>query len=348
MYLFRRAQGNWLSKSGYITALRPHSHLPRTHAHLSKTSRVCDYVPLWLLSHRPSISWSRRDPSWPCAAQNGWHQDDQDQPGRRCCVHRCGQQDAGGGSEGEHWRAVACWEVAAPSRCPMRPVPATGALHGGGPPTPNLNMRATYAHAPSTPLHEGPELSQAPHKPLPPSSAAHSRLPASPHPSPTPSTLTQNLTFDNSFVRELPGDPEKTNSLRQVFGSFFSPVQPTPANGEPWTVTFSPEVCELLSLDPSECQRPEFAMIFSGAAPLPGGAPYAQCYGGEACPVDETPAYYFGGASESLDTGLMLCLLRAGHQFGSWAGQLGDGRAITLGEVLNDKGERWELQLKVR
>lgn len=34
-----------------------------------------------------------------------------------------------------------------------------------------------------------------------------------------------------------------------------------------------------------------------------------------------------------------------GHQFGSWAGQLGDGRAISLGEVLN-AGKRWELQLK--
>lgn len=42
--------------------------------------------------------------------------------------------------------------------------------------------------------------------------------------------------------------------------------------------------------------------------------PYAQCYGG--------------------------------HQFGSWAGQLGDGRAITLGEILNSKSERWEMQLK--
>jgi uncharacterized protein YdiU (UPF0061 family) len=35
-----------------------------------------------------------------------------------------------------------------------------------------------------------------------------------------------------------------------------------------------------------------------------------------------------------------------GHQFGHWAGQLGDGRAITLGEVVNARGERWELQLK--
>jgi uncharacterized protein YdiU (UPF0061 family) len=35
-----------------------------------------------------------------------------------------------------------------------------------------------------------------------------------------------------------------------------------------------------------------------------------------------------------------------GHQFGHWAGQLGDGRAITLGETINAAGERWELQLK--
>ncbi|KAI9207681.1 uncharacterized protein BJ171DRAFT_420851 [Polychytrium aggregatum] len=36
----------------------------------------------------------------------------------------------------------------------------------------------------------------------------------------------------------------------------------------------------------------------------------------------------------------------AGHQFGSFAGQLGDGRAISLGEVVNTRGRRWELQLK--
>ena len=36
----------------------------------------------------------------------------------------------------------------------------------------------------------------------------------------------------------------------------------------------------------------------------------------------------------------------AGHQFGHFAGQLGDGRAMYLGEIVNYKGERWELQLK--
>ena len=35
-----------------------------------------------------------------------------------------------------------------------------------------------------------------------------------------------------------------------------------------------------------------------------------------------------------------------GHQFGNWAGQLGDGRAINLGEVVNRRGEHWTLQLK--
>lgn len=79
-------------------------------------------------------------------------------------------------------------------------------------------------------------------------------------------------------------------------------------------VAYSKEVCELIDLDPAECERPEFPLVMSGSAPLPGSKPYAQCYGG--------------------------------HQFGQWAGQLGDGRAITLGEVVNKKGERWELQLK--
>ncbi len=37
-----------------------------------------------------------------------------------------------------------------------------------------------------------------------------------------------------------------------------------------------------------------------------------------------------------------------GHQFGSWAGQLGDGRAISLGQTTGTDGNVWELQLKVR
>lgn len=41
-----------------------------------------------------------------------------------------------------------------------------------------------------------------------------------------------------------------------------------------------------------------------------------------------------------------MAMCYGGHQFGNWAGQLGDGRAMTLGEIVNSKNERWELQLK--
>ena len=36
----------------------------------------------------------------------------------------------------------------------------------------------------------------------------------------------------------------------------------------------------------------------------------------------------------------------AGHQFGVWAGQLGDGRAISIGQLVTSKGDPWEVQLK--
>jgi uncharacterized protein YdiU (UPF0061 family) len=41
-----------------------------------------------------------------------------------------------------------------------------------------------------------------------------------------------------------------------------------------------------------------------------------------------------------------LATCYGGHQFGNWAGQLGDGRAINLGDVVNARGEHWTLQLK--
>ena len=41
-----------------------------------------------------------------------------------------------------------------------------------------------------------------------------------------------------------------------------------------------------------------------------------------------------------------LAMLYAGHQFGRYVPQLGDGRAILLGEVRNGRGEKWDLHLK--
>ncbi|GIL48322.1 hypothetical protein Vafri_4601 [Volvox africanus] len=130
-----------------------------------------------------------------------------------------------------------------------------------------------------------------------------------------PGAKLESLPWDHTFVKELPADPETRNAVRQVEGALFSFVSPTPPAGMPYLVSYSSQVARLVGLDPTECERPEFPLLMSGAAPLPGSRSYAACYGG--------------------------------HQFGSWAGQLGDGRAITLGEVVNPvSGQRWELQLK--
>ncbi len=119
--------------------------------------------------------------------------------------------------------------------------------------------------------------------------------------------------FDNTFVRDLPGDPEVGPRLRQVHGALWSAVEPTPV-AAPRLVAWSREVAALLDLDEADVKSIEFAQVFGGNGLLPGMQPFAVNYGG--------------------------------HQFGHWAGQLGDGRAITLGEALNARGERWELQLK--
>ncbi len=121
------------------------------------------------------------------------------------------------------------------------------------------------------------------------------------------------LAFDNRFVASLPGDPIAGNHRRQVSGACYSKVLPTPV-AAPQLVAHAREVAALLDLDAADCASHEFTEIFVGNRQLPDMFPYATCYGG--------------------------------HQFGNWAGQLGDGRAINLGEVLNRRGERWALQLK--
>lgn len=123
----------------------------------------------------------------------------------------------------------------------------------------------------------------------------------------------KDLRFDNRFVRELPGDPEQGRHVRQVHGACYSRVEPTPVRA-PRLLACSREVADLLGFDAADVHGQQFAEVFGGNALLPGMEPYAACYGG--------------------------------HQFGNWAGQLGDGRAITLGETIDPQGQRWELQLK--
>ncbi len=125
--------------------------------------------------------------------------------------------------------------------------------------------------------------------------------------------LENALNFDNKYTRELPADPETSHETRQVTNSCYSRVQPVKA-GAPELVAFSREMAEEVGLSSELCESEEFVEVFSGNKVLSGMDPYATCYGG--------------------------------HQFGSWAGQLGDGRVINLGEIVNKEGRRWVLQLK--
>lgn len=120
------------------------------------------------------------------------------------------------------------------------------------------------------------------------------------------------LRIDNSALRELPLDAETAPRRRQVRGAVLSLVQPTPVS-QPTLLGWSAEVAALLGL-PAEPDPQLAAAVFSGNQQLPGMTPWASRYGG--------------------------------HQFGHWAGQLGDGRAISLCEALGPDGQRWELQLK--
>ena len=121
------------------------------------------------------------------------------------------------------------------------------------------------------------------------------------------------LRFDNRLIQRLPGDPEPSNQRREVRGAAWSAVMPTPV-AAPSTLAVWPEVANLLGLPAAFVGSTDFAEVFAGNALLEGMQPWAANYGG--------------------------------HQFGRWAGQLGDGRAISLGELVTADGRHWELQLK--
>ena len=122
----------------------------------------------------------------------------------------------------------------------------------------------------------------------------------------------QHLVFDNAFTQAMPGDPQTGSQQRQIRHALYSRVNPTPVAG-PYLMHYSAEVAAQLGLTPQMCQSDDFLQVFAGNQVLPGMDPHATCYGG--------------------------------HQFGNWAGQLGDGRAINLGEVNVADGHRM-LQLK--
>ena len=124
-----------------------------------------------------------------------------------------------------------------------------------------------------------------------------------------------------STAKNLPGkqSPKTLEQLRfdnryaQLPAIFHSAHDTTPLR-DAHLVHFNRTAAELINLDSSEATREDFVDIATGVQALDGFDPIACCY--------------------------------AGHQFGQFVPRLGDGRAILLGEVLNDDGGRWDLQLK--
>ena len=122
----------------------------------------------------------------------------------------------------------------------------------------------------------------------------------------------EEVEFSNSFVDELPGETSGINRSRQVPGYCYSRVSPTPV-ADPRLLAWSKEFGDYLRLE-RPAERGPAVEVLAGNRVTSSMKPYAARYGG--------------------------------HQFGSWAGQLGDGRAISLGEVDAVDGSRWEIQLK--
>ncbi|XP_017672748.1 PREDICTED: UPF0061 protein Pfl01_0444-like [Lepidothrix coronata] len=119
----------------------------------------------------------------------------------------------------------------------------------------------------------------------------------------------------DSLLDPFPVDVIQENYVRNVRNCIFSIVYPTPFKSRVRLVAVSKEVIEnILDLDISIKGTSDFLEFVSGRKVILGSVPLAHRYGG--------------------------------HQFGTWAGQLGDGRAHLVGVYTNRHGERWELQLK--
>lgn len=118
--------------------------------------------------------------------------------------------------------------------------------------------------------------------------------------------------FQNIFTESLPGDPQEDNYPRQVHTGFYSKVEPRHPSA-PVLLIHSEDVARLLNLGEEDVLSDTFLDVVSGNGVLSGSVSYAMCYGG--------------------------------HQFGHWAGQLGDGRAINLGEIPTIEGMQ-TIQLK--
>lgn len=103
------------------------------------------------------------------------------------------------------------------------------------------------------------------------------------------------------------------NTYAQLPADFYTLCQATPLPN-PYLVSFNASAAPLIGLTPEQGARADFPGYFSGNQVLPGAQPLAMLY--------------------------------SGHQFGHYAPQLGDGRALVLGEVRGAQRSTWEIALK--
>ena len=103
------------------------------------------------------------------------------------------------------------------------------------------------------------------------------------------------------------------NSYARLPEHWFQRTSPKPLKNA-HLISFNPRVAQHVDLDPCQCNPDQLVNYFAGLQPLPGASPLAMKY--------------------------------TGHQFGHYNPDLGDGRGQLLGEVINQKGERWDLHLK--
>src|SRR5450830_2123205 len=103
------------------------------------------------------------------------------------------------------------------------------------------------------------------------------------------------------------------NAFAELPPSFYTHLQPTPLR-QPYLVGISTDAAALLNIDPVCASDSAFIDLFTGNTIAAHSKPLAAVY--------------------------------SGHQFGNWAGQLGDGRAILLGDLPAADGSRMEVQLK--
>jgi uncharacterized protein YdiU (UPF0061 family) len=104
------------------------------------------------------------------------------------------------------------------------------------------------------------------------------------------------------------------NHYRRLPGDFYTAMTAEKVGEQPRLIHANPKAAALIDLDPKSFHDSAFVEIFSGHRPFPGAEPLAMAY--------------------------------SGHQFGVWAGQLGDGRALLIAQLRNRKGELWDVQLK--